>query len=164
MLQCVGSRDCTIHGNEHCSAICSCRHAPIVADQAARTPTPTSRSPTPTCARPARPTRSTTGWCRARRALRAQPHQRDHRGARQIGLRVRFEDTVTGRARRALRPRGALGRSGGLATEPPRSRTWPGCRRAAAGFIKEYHPKLRPWTPSEPACSSPGPLRTKEHP
>ena len=101
-------------GNEHCSAICclfATLHAP---SSSSTTRTPRSPSATPTCARPGKAHEEYyQPRAVARRALRARPRQRDHRGAGQEPARALRGHAHRTQERGALRPRRALGRPGG---------------------------------------------------
>ncbi len=89
MLQCVGSRDCTSSGNEHCSAIC-CLFATLhsLPDQAARP----RRGDHHRLHRPARAGQGTRGvlppCAGARRALRARPRRRECSRSRTVAHRA----------------------------------------------------------------------------
>ena len=144
MLQCVGSRDCTSTGNEHCSAICclfATLHASLI-----RQHDPEAEV--------------TIGYTDLRAPGKAhEEYYRlvQERGVRYVrgrvgeileekdgSLRVRFEDTMTGRKREELFDLVVL--SAGLEASPGTRdiARVAGLQTAAAGFIREYHPKLRP--------------------
>ena len=144
MLQCVGSRDCTSSGNEHCSAICclfATLHGSLIKQHYPDTEV-------------------TIGYTDLRAPGKA--HEEYYqlvqaRGVRYVrgrvseiieekdkSLRVRFEDTLTGRKSEELFDLVVL--SAGLeASEGTADIAHvAGLQTAGAGFIKEYHPKLRP--------------------
>ena len=144
MLQCVGSRDCTSSGNEHCSAICclfATLHASLLKQHYPEADI-------------------TIGYTDMRTP--GKGHEEYYRlvqsrGVRYVrgrvgeiieepdkSLRVRLEDTVTGRKNEELFDLVVL--SAGLeASEGTRQiAEVAGLQTAAAGFIKEYHPKLAP--------------------
>jgi len=144
MLQCVGSRDCTSSGNEHCSAICclfATLHSSLI------------KQHDPDIA-------VTVGYTDLRTPGKA--HEEYYklvqgRGVRYVrgrvgeiyeepdkSLSVRFEDTMTGRKYNETFDMVVL--SAGLeASEGTRDIAHvAGLQTGAAGFIKEYHPKLRP--------------------
>ena len=144
MLQCVGSRDCTSSGNEHCSAICclfATLHASLIRQHD-------------------KDTEVTVGYTDLRAPGKAhEEYYRlvQERGVRFVrgrvgeileepdgGLRVRLEDTMTGRKHEELFDLVVL--SAGLeASQGTRDiARVAGLQTAAAGFIREYHPKLRP--------------------
>ena len=145
MLQCVGSRDCTSSGNEHCSAICclfATLHSSLIKQHY-----PDDRGDD-RLHRPARARQGARGVLPARavarRALRARPRRRDRRGAgqgacacasrtRSPAARARSSSTWSC-SRPASRP----------PTAPSEIAHVAGLQTAGAGFIKEYHPKLRP--------------------
>jgi heterodisulfide reductase subunit A len=144
MLQCVGSRDCTSSGNEHCSAICclfATLHASLLKQHYPEADI-------------------TIGYTDMRTP--GKGHEEYYRlvqsrGVRYVrgrvgeiiqepdkSLRVRFEDTVTGRKNEELFDLVVL--SAGLEASEGTRRIAEvaGLQTAAAGFIKEYHPKLAP--------------------
>jgi heterodisulfide reductase subunit A len=144
MLQCVGSRDCSSSGNEHCSAICclfATLHASLIKQHYPDADV-------------------TIGYTDLRAPGKA--HEEYYRLVQERGVRyvrsrsgeileepdkrllVRFEDTVTGRKNEELFDLVVL--SAGLeasngTTEIARVA---GLQQGSASFIKEYHPKLRP--------------------
>jgi len=144
MLQCVGSRDQTSRGNTHCSAIC-CLFATVHASLI--------RQDHPEC-------EVTIGYTDLRAPGKA--HEEYYRlvatrGVRYVRtrvgelieepdqrLRVRFEDTVTGRKTEELFDLVVL--SAGLEGSDGTAQIArvAGLQQDAAGFLKEYHPKLRP--------------------
>jgi heterodisulfide reductase subunit A len=144
MLQCVGSRDCQSSGNEHCSAIC-CLFATLHASLLKQ------HYPDADI---------TVGYTDMRTP--GKSHEEYYRlvqsrGVRYVrgrvgeiieepdeSLRVRFEDTVTGRKNEELFDLVVL--SAGLeASDGTRQIAQvAGLQTAAAGFVKEYHPKLAP--------------------
>lgn len=144
MLQCVGSRDVTSTGNEHCSAIC-CLFATLNASLI--------RQHYPD-------TEVTIGYTDLRAPGKAhEEYYRlvQERGVRYVrgrvgeiieekdgSLRVRFEDTMTGRKQEELYDLVVL--SAGLeGSDGTRDiARVAGVQTGAAGFIREYHPKLRP--------------------
>ena len=144
MLQCVGSRDCTASGNEHCSAICclfATLHASLIKQHYPDADV-------------------TIGYTDLRAPGKAhEEYYRlvQERGVRYVrsrvgevieepdkSLRVRFEDTVTGRKNEELFDLVVL--SAGLEASDGTAEIAhvAGLQQGAAGFIKEYHPKLRP--------------------
>jgi len=144
MLQCVGSRDCTSTGNEHCSAICclfATLHSSLI-----RQHYPDADV--------------TVGYTDLRAPGKAhEEYYRlvQERGVRYVrgrfgevqeeqdgSLRVRFEDTMTGRKQEEMYDMVIL--SAGLeASQGTRDIAHvAGLQTGAAGFIREYHPKLRP--------------------
>ena len=144
MLQCVGSRDLSSTGNEHCSAVC-CLFATLNASLI--------RQHHPD-------TEVTIGYTDLRAPGKAhEEYYRlvQERGVRYVrgrvgeileeqdgSLRVRFEDTMTGRKQEELFDLVVL--SAGLeGSEGTRDiARVAGVQTGAAGFIREYHPKLRP--------------------
>jgi heterodisulfide reductase subunit A len=144
MLQCVGSRDCSSSGNEHCSAICclfATLHASLIKQHI-----PDAEV--------------TIGYTDLRAPGKAHEEYFrlvQSRGVRYVrsrsgevleepdgSLRVRFEDTVTGRKNEELFDLVVL--SAGLEASAGTTEIAQvaGLQQGAAGFIKEYHPKLRP--------------------
>ncbi len=144
MLQCVGSRDVTSTGNAHCSAIC-CLFATLNASLI--------RQHHPD-------TEVTIGYTDLRAPGKAhEEYYRlvQERGVRYVrgrvgeileeqdaSLRVRFEDTMTGRKQEELFDLVVL--SAGLeGSDGTRDiARVAGVQTGAGGFIREYHPKLRP--------------------
>ena len=144
MLQCVGSRDMSSTGNEHCSAVC-CLFATLNASLI--------RQHYPD-------TEVTIGYTDLRAPGKAhEEYYRlvQERGVRYVrgrvgeileeqdgSLRVRFEDTMTGRKQEELFDLVVL--SAGLeASQGTRDIAHvAGVQTGAAGFIRESHPKLRP--------------------
>ncbi len=144
MLQCVGSRDCTSTGNEHCSAVCclfATLHASLIRQHDAATEV-------------------TIGYTDLRAPGKAhEEYYRlvQERGVRYVrgrvgeimeeqdgSLRVRFEDTMTGRKQEELFDMVVL--SAGLeSSQGTRDiAKVAGLQTGSAGFIREYHAKLRP--------------------
>ena len=144
MLQCVGSRDCTSTGNEHCSAICclfATLHSSLIMQHL-----PDAEV--------------TIGYTDLRAPGKAhEEYYRlvQSRGVRYVrgriaevveepdkSLRVRLEDTVTGRKTDELFDLVVL--SAGLEASDGTTdiARVAGLQQGAAGFIKEYHPKLKP--------------------
>jgi heterodisulfide reductase subunit A len=144
MLQCVGSRDCTATGNQHCSAICclfATLHASLIRQHDPETEV-------------------TIGYTDLRAP--GKDHEEyyrlvQERGVRYVrsrvgelveepdgSLRVRFEDTMTGSKREELFDLVVLsaGLEGSQGTRDIARVA--GLQTGAAGFIREYHPKLRP--------------------
>ena len=144
MLQCVGSRDCTSSGNEHCSAICCLfatlhsslikQHDPDIDVVVAYTDL---RAPGKAHEEYYRLVQS-----RGVRYVRGRIGEIIEEPDK--SLRVRFEDTVTGRKHEELFDMVVL--SAGLeASEGTKEIAYvAGLQTGSAGFIKEYHPKLRP--------------------
>ena len=144
MLQCVGSRDCQSSGNEHCSAICclfATLHASLLQqhypDAEITIGYTDMRTPGKgheeyyrlVQSRGVRYVRGRVG------EIIEEPDER---------LRVRFEDTVTGVKNEELFDLVVL--SAGLEASDGTKQIAQvaGLQTAAAGFIKEYHPKLAP--------------------
>jgi heterodisulfide reductase subunit A len=144
MLQCVGSRDCTSTGNEHCSAICclfATLHSSLIKQHY-----PDAEV--------------IVGYTDLRAPGKAhEEYYRlvQERGVRYVrgrvgeiveepdkSLRVRFEDTMTGRKSEEAFDLVVL--SAGLEASDGTTdiARIAGLQQAAAGFIKEYHPKLKP--------------------
>ena len=144
MLQCVGSRDCSSSGNEHCSAVCclfATLHASLIKQHY-----PDAEV--------------TIGYTDLRAPGKAHEEYYklvQSRGVRYVRgrvseiveepdkrLRVRLEDTLTGRKSEELYDLVVL--SAGLeASEGTKDiARVAGLQTAGAGFIKEYHPKLAP--------------------
>jgi heterodisulfide reductase subunit A len=144
MLQCVGSRDCTSSGNEHCSAICclfATLHASLIKQHYPDADV-------------------TIGYTDLRAPGKAhEEYYRlvQERGVRYVrsrtgevmgepdgSLRVRFEDTVTRRKNEELFDLVVL--SAGLEASAGTTEIAhvAGLQQGSAGFIKEYHPKLKP--------------------
>ena len=144
MLQCVGSRDCTSSGNEHCSAVCclfATLHGSLI-----RQHYPDAEI--------------TIGYTDMRTPGKA--HEEYYRLVQERGVRyvrgrvgeileeqdgsltVRLENTTTGRKQEERFDMVVL--SAGLeASEGTRDiARVAGLQTAAAGFVREYHPKLRP--------------------
>jgi heterodisulfide reductase subunit A len=144
MLQCVGSRDCTSSGNEHCSAVCclfATLHSSLIKQHYPDTDV-------------------TIGYTDLRAPGKAhEEYYRlvQERGVRYVrgrfgevleepdkNLRVRFEDTLTGRKNEDVFDLVVL--SAGLEASDGSTQIArvAGVQQGAAGFIREYHPKLRP--------------------
>jgi len=144
MLQCVGSRDCQSNGNEHCSAVCclfATLHASLIKQHY-----PDAEV--------------TIGYTDLRAPGKAHEEYYklvQSRGVRYVrgrvseiieepdkSLRVRFEDTLTGRKSEELFDLVVL--SAGLeASEGTKDiARVASLQTSSAGFIKEYHPKLAP--------------------
>jgi heterodisulfide reductase subunit A len=144
MLQCVGSRDCTSTGNEHCSAICclfATLHASLIKQHHAEA-------------------EITIGYTDLRAPGKAhEEYYRlvQERGVRYLrgrtgevleepdgSLRIRVEDSFTGRKVEELYDLVVL--SAGLEASDGTTdiARVAGLQQGSAGFIKEYHPKLRP--------------------
>ncbi|HMK92165.1 MAG TPA: FAD-dependent oxidoreductase, partial [Thermoleophilia bacterium] len=144
MLQCVGSRDCTSSGNEHCSAICclfATLHSSLIKQHY-----PDAEV--------------TIGYTDLRAPGKA--HEEYYRLVQQRGVRyvrgrvgeiseeadssltIRFEDSFTGRKTQDNYDLVVL--SAGLEASAGTAEIAriAGLQTAAAGFIKEYHPKLKP--------------------
>jgi heterodisulfide reductase subunit A2 len=144
MLQCVGSRDCQSSGNEHCSGICclfATLHASLLKqhypDSEITVAYTDVRAPGKSHEEYYRLVQSRgVRYVRGRIGeLIEEPDER---------LRVRFEDTVTGTKHEELFDLVVL--SAGLeASDGTRQiARVAGLQTAAAGFVKEYHPKLAP--------------------
>jgi heterodisulfide reductase subunit A len=144
MLQCVGSRDCTSSGNEHCSAICclfATLHASLIKQHHPEA-------------------EITIGYTDLRAPGKAhEEYYRlvQDRGVRYVrgrtgevveepdgSLRVRVEDSFTGRKTEELYDLVVL--SAGLEASDGTTdiARVAGLQQGSAGFIKEYHPKLKP--------------------
>jgi heterodisulfide reductase subunit A len=144
MLQCVGSRDCTSTGNEHCSAICclfATLHASLIKQHHPGT-------------------EITIGYTDLRAPGKAhEEYYRlvQERGVRYLrgragevieepdgSLRVRVEDSFTGRKVEELYDLVVL--SAGLEASDGTTdiARVAGLQQGSAGFIKEYHPKFKP--------------------
>jgi heterodisulfide reductase subunit A len=144
MLQCVGSRDCTSSGNEHCSAVCclfATLHASLIKQHY-----PDAEV--------------TIGYTDLRAPGKA--HEEYYRLVQQRGVRyvrgrvgevaeekdgtltVRFEDTMTSMKQEGRYDLVVL--SAGLEASKGTQdiARVAGVQTGAAGFIREYHPKLRP--------------------
>jgi heterodisulfide reductase subunit A len=144
MLQCVGSRDCTSSGNEHCSAICclfATLHSSLIKQH-----DPDAEI--------------TIGYTDMRTPGKA--HEEYYRLVQERGVRyvrgrvgeileeldgsltVRMENTMTGRKSEERYDLVVLsaGLEGSQGTQDIARVA--GVQLAAAGFIREFHPKLRP--------------------
>ena len=144
MLQCVGSRDCSSSGNEHCSAICclfATLHSSLIKQHY-----PDAEV--------------TIGYTDLRAPGKA--HEEYYRLVQQRGVRyvrgrvgeiseekdgslaVRFEDTMTSRKQEGRYDLVVLsaGLEGSKGTQDIARVA--GVQTGAAGFIRESHPKLRP--------------------
>lgn len=144
MLQCVGSRDCTSSGNEHCSAICclfATLHASLI------------KQHDPSI-------EVTIGYTDLRAPGKAhEEYYRlvQSRGVRYVrgrvgeiqqeqdkSLRVRFEDTMTGRKHDEVFDIVVLSAGLEASDGTVEIARVAGLQTGSAGFVKEYHPKLRP--------------------
>ncbi|NLG65692.1 MAG: CoB--CoM heterodisulfide reductase iron-sulfur subunit A family protein [Actinobacteria bacterium] len=144
MLQCVGSRDCTSSGNEHCSAICclfATLHASLI------------KQHDPSI-------EVTIGYTDLRAPGKAhEEYYRlvQSRGVRYVrgrvgeiqqeqdkSLRVRFEDTMTGRKHDEVFDIVVLSAGLEASDGTVEIARVAGLQTDSAGFVKEYHPKLRP--------------------
>ena len=144
MLQCVGSRDCSSSGNEHCSAICclfATLHASLIKQHYPDADV-------------------TIGYTDLRAPGKA--HEEYYRLVQERGVRyvrgrageileepdksllVRFEDTVTGRKNEELFDLVVLAAGLEASSGTTEIAHVAGLQQGSAGFIKEYHPKLRP--------------------
>jgi len=144
MLQCVGSRDCQSSGNEHCSAVCclfATLHASLLKqhypDAEITIAYTDMRTPGKSHEEYYRLVQS-RGVRYVRGRIGELVEEPDER------LRVRFEDTVTAAKYEELFDLVVL--SAGLeASDGTRQIAQvAGLQTGAAGFIKEYHPKLAP--------------------
>jgi heterodisulfide reductase subunit A2 len=144
MLQCVGSRDCTSSGNEHCSAICclfATLHSSLIKQH--------------------HPDAEVTiGYTDLRAPGKAhEEYYRlvQERGVRYVrgrvgeimeepdkSLRVRFEDTFTGRKTEEEFDLVVLSAGLEASDGTVEIARVAGLQTGSAGFIKEYHPKLKP--------------------
>jgi heterodisulfide reductase subunit A len=144
MLQCVGSRDCTSSGNEHCSAICclfATLHASLIKEHYPQADV-------------------AIGYTDLRAPGKA--HEEYYRRVQERGVRyvrgrvgeiqeeadgsltVRMENTMTG-ARSQERYDLVVLSAGLEASDGTRDiARVAGVQTGAAGFIREFHPKLRP--------------------
>ena len=144
MLQCVGSRDCTGSGNEHCSAICclfATLHASLIKEHDPGVEV-------------------TVGYTDLRAPGKA--HEEYYRRVQEKGVRyvrgrvgeiqeeadgsltVRLENTMTG-AKSEERYDLVVLSAGLEASDGTREiARVAGVQTGAAGFIREFHPKLRP--------------------
>jgi heterodisulfide reductase subunit A len=144
MLQCVGSRDCQSNGNEHCSAIC-CLFATLHASLIKQHYPDAEVTVAYTDLRaPGKAHEEYYRLVQARgvRYVRGRVSEIIEEPDR--SLRVRLEDTLTGRKSEELFDLVVL--SAGLEASDGTvdiARV-AGLQTAAAGFIKEYHPKLAP--------------------
>ena len=144
MLQCAGSRDCTSSGNEHCSAICclfATLHASLIRQHHPEMEVTIGYTDVRT------PGKSheeyyrlaqTRGVSYVRGRVSEIVEEPDKR------LRVRFEDTFRGRKNEELFDLVVL--SAGLEASDGTAEIAriAGLQTIGAGFLKEYHPKLRP--------------------
>jgi heterodisulfide reductase subunit A len=144
MLQCVGSRDSTSRGNSHCSAIC-CLFATLHASLIRESYPDTQVTVAYTDLR--MPGKGHEEYLRlvAERGVRYVRSRvgeisEDGDGS----LRVRWEDTLTRRKHEELFDLVVL--SVGLEASEGTAQIArvAGLQQGAAGFLKEYHPKLRP--------------------
>ena len=144
MLQCVGSRDCTSSGNEHCSAICclfATLHASLIRQHHPDVEVAIGYTDMRT------PGKSHEEYYRLAQTrgvnyVRGRVSEIVEEPDKQ--LRVRFEDTVTGRKNEELFNMVVL--SAGLEASDGTAEIAhvAGLQTTGAGFLKEYHPKLRP--------------------
>jgi heterodisulfide reductase subunit A len=144
MLQCVGSRDCTSSGNEHCSAICclfATLHASLIRQHHPDVEVAIGYTDMRT------PGKSHEEYYRLAQTrgvnyVRGRVSEIVEEPDKQ--LRVRFEDTVTGRKNEELFDMVVL--SAGLEASDGTAEIAhvAGLQTTGAGFLKEYHPKLRP--------------------
>jgi heterodisulfide reductase subunit A len=144
MLQCVGSRDCTSSGNEHCSAVCclfSTLHASLIKQHYPDTDVTIAytdlRAPGKSHEEYYRLVQT-----RGVRYVRGRVSEIVQESNKQ--LRVRFEDTVTGRKSEELFDMVVLTVGLEASDGTIDAARVAGLQTTAAGFIKEYHPKLRP--------------------
>ncbi|HYA45600.1 MAG TPA: 4Fe-4S binding protein, partial [Acidimicrobiales bacterium] len=144
MLQCVGSRDCSSSGNAHCSAIC-CLVATAQASLIVQHDPAASVTVAYTDLRT--PGKAHEEYLRLvqRRGVR---YFRGRTGEvaeeADDSLRVRLEDTLTGRKSEELYDLAVL--SAGLEGSEGTGEIAHvlGLQQDAAGFVREYHLKLRP--------------------
>jgi heterodisulfide reductase subunit A len=144
MLQCVGSRDSTSRGNSHCSAIC-CLFATLHASLIRESYPGTEVTIAYTDLR--MPGKGHEEYLRlvAERGVR---YVRSRVGeiSEEVdrSLRVRWEDTITGVKTEELFDLVVL--SAGLEASEGTTQIARvvGLQQGEAGFLKEYHPKLRP--------------------
>jgi heterodisulfide reductase subunit A len=144
MLQCVGSRDSTSRGNEHCSAIC-CLFATLHASLIRESYPGTQVTIAYTDLR--MPGKGHEEYLKlvAERGVRyVRSRVGELTEEQDKNLRVRWEDTVTGGKHEELFDLVVL--SAGLEASAGTTQIARviGLQQGAAGFLKEYHPKLRP--------------------
>jgi heterodisulfide reductase subunit A len=144
MLQCVGSRDSTSRGNSHCSAIC-CLFATLHASLIRENYPDTEVTVAYTDLR--MPGKGHEEYLRlvAERGVRyLRTRVGEIAEEQDRSLRVRWEDTITGRKTEEQFDLVVL--SAGLEASEGTAQIARvvGLQQGAAGFLKEYHPKLRP--------------------
>jgi heterodisulfide reductase subunit A len=144
MLQCVGSRDCSATGNEHCSAIC-CLFATLHASLIRQHDPEAEVTIAYTDLRaPGKAHEEYYRLVQSRGVRYVRGRVGEIQEEKDGSLRVRLEDTMTGRKQEELFDLVVL--SAGLeASQGTRDiARVAGLQTASAGFIREYHPKLRP--------------------
>ncbi|MEZ5125445.1 MAG: FAD-dependent oxidoreductase [Thermoleophilia bacterium] len=144
MLQCVGSRDCTASGNEHCSAVC-CLFATLHASLIRQYDSECEVTVAYTDLRaPGKAHEEYYRLVQSRGVRYVRGRVGEVAAERDGSLSVRLEDTMTGQKREEIFDLVVL--SAGLeASQGTRDIAQiAGLQTAAAGFIREYHPKLRP--------------------
>ena len=144
MLQCVGSRDCQSNGNEHCSAIC-CLFATLHASLIKQHYPDADITIAYTDLRaPGKAHEEYYRLVQARGVRYVRGRVSEIIEEPDKSLRVRFEDTVTTKKNEELFDLVVL--SAGLEASDGTAdiARVAGLQTAAAGFIKEYHPKLAP--------------------
>jgi len=144
MLQCVGSRDCQSNGNEHCSAICclfATLHASLIKQHYPDAEITIGYTDLRT---PGKAHEEYYRLVQARGVHYVRGRVSEIIEEPDKSLRVRFEDTVMQRKSEELFDLVVL--SAGLEASDGTvdiARV-AGLQTGAAGFIKEYHPKLAP--------------------
>jgi heterodisulfide reductase subunit A2 len=144
MLQCVGSRDCSSSGNEHCSAVCclfATLHSSLIKQHDPSIEVTIGYTDMRT---PGKAHEEYYKLVQSRGVHYVRGRIGEIQEEPDKSLRVRFEDTMTGRKYDEQFDMVVL--SAGLeASDGTREIAHvAGLQTGAAGFIKEYHPKLRP--------------------
>ena len=144
MLQCVGSRDLTSRGNEHCSAIC-CLFATLHASLIRESYPDTQVTIAYTDLR--MPGKGHEEYLRlvAERGVRyVRSRVGEIAEEQDKSLRVRWEDTLTGGKHEELFDLVVLTAGLEASAGTTQIARVVGLQQGAAGFLREYHPKLRP--------------------
>jgi len=144
MLQCVGSRDQTSRGNQHCSAICclfATLHASLIRESypAAEVTVAYTDLRTPGKAHEEYLRRVMENGVRYVRS-RVGEYIEEKDGS----IRIRWEDTVSGRKHEELFDLVVLSAGIEASEGTGQIARVVGLQQGAAGFLREYHPKLRP--------------------
>ena len=144
MLQCVGSRDSTSRGNEHCSAICclfATLHASLIRESYPEVEVTVAYTDLRMPGKAheeylKRVAESGVRYVRSRVGELTEEADQS--------LRVRWEDTITGSKNEELFDLVVL--SAGLEASEGTAQIARvvGLQQGSAGFLREYHPKLRP--------------------